>query len=80
MPNTPQGLSHGHQAEAASVALTVLQHEVIQRLRISGHAALAEEALDAWRVGRALESVYLGGDQERRADFDRANGQARKRS
>jgi hypothetical protein len=63
----------------ASASLTVLQHQVIQRLRISGHTALAEEALDSWLVGRTLESVYLGGDHERRADFDRANQQARKR-
>ncbi|HEY2378985.1 MAG TPA: hypothetical protein VGH98_23600 [Gemmatimonadaceae bacterium] len=49
---------------------------MIQRLRISGHTALADEALESWLVGRPLDGVYLGGDQDRRADFDRVNKQA----
>jgi len=58
-------------------ALSGLQLDVIQRLRDRGHVALADEARDGWIAGRCLENEHLGGDPELRADFNRANAEAK---
>jgi hypothetical protein len=56
--------------------LTSLQETVIQRLRSSGHVALANEAHDAWARGAPLVAYQVGravGDSGLADDFARAN-------
>jgi hypothetical protein len=57
--------------------LSALQVAVITRLQNAGHTALAEEAREMWTAGRSLEEEHVGGDAQLRADFDRANAEAR---
>jgi hypothetical protein len=58
-------------------ALSALQLDVLRRLRDCGHKALAEEAHAQWTAGRYLENEHLGGDAGLRADFNRANAEAK---
>jgi hypothetical protein len=57
--------------------LSALQLDVIQRLRDHGHVALAEEAHEEWIAGRCLANEHVGGDPQLRADFNRANAEAK---
>ncbi|HEY2854916.1 MAG TPA: hypothetical protein VGJ18_18810 [Gemmatimonadaceae bacterium] len=60
--------------------MTVLQRAVVQRLREEGYNAQADAANDAWSHGEqvlGLPNMVHPRDAELRADYDRADAQAR---
>lgn len=62
--------------------LTLLQRAVLEWLRESGYAALADAASDAWSHGEACESVnmFSADEAELQAALDRANRHAKLRA
>ena len=58
--------------------LTLLQREVIRRLRAGGYEDLAKAAKAAWRAGKRLTSTapIVIADPSLKTDFDRANDQS----
>lgn len=69
----------GLQTPVKIQPLTLLQRGVIQRLRDVGYPEFADRVRAAWREGAQCENVSIGdtGDRELRADFEKANAQAR---
>ena|SRR5438034_2437405 len=62
--------------------MTLLQRGTIQRLREAGYNSLADAAKDAWSNGEQLRLPNLVSERaaELRADFEKANQQAREMS
>lgn len=57
--------------------LTLLQRAVIQRLRLTGHPAIAYEAHACWTIGECVDQAIAADidNIELRSDFIKANAQ-----